>query len=864
VSSTVDVALLLQAVPEPLTYHVPDALRGQIAVGSAVSVPLQSRLVSGIVVAMHDGDPAVRVRPVQALLHEGAVLNATQLELARWISGQYQTPLGRACALMVPPGFTPKSAYLYALANERPNTTGQSTLAVRMIDLFARRGPQLEKSLQRVFRGEPWRETLEALVKRGLLTRQSTLEAPKVQPQRSTLVQLVLSEDTLALAIDALLDPATPTRIKPETRARRVALLRLLQARNGLSWADWALAETGSTRVDLSWLADAGYILLGDAERWRDPLADTDFVVKHAPPLTDDQARAWEAVRAGMTGNEDTSSENGPLRHSAFLLRGVTGSGKTEVYMRAVELAVSRGRGAIVLVPEISLTPQTARRFLERFPGKVALIHSRLRPGERFDTWRRIRSGELSIVVGARSGLFAPLPDVGLIVLDEEHDQSFKQSAAPYYDARRAAMHYAKQRDATLILGSATPSLEALAQSLDPRHPYPLKLLELPNRVRAHTRRIEDQAARLRVTPAQHKENAALSYQPLPAVEVIDMRMELRGGNTSMFSGALFQGIARTLQRREQAILFLNRRGAASSVLCRDCGHVLRCPDDDTPLTLHNAPQRPGQQAVSADAGGLLKCHTCGHRESTPRRCPVCGGPRIKYLGIGTQTIEDELQKRFPHARVVRWDKDTTAARDAADQMLKRFQQQQADILVGTQMIAKGLDLPMVTLVGVVLADVGLFLPDFRASERVFNLIEQVAGRAGRGLLPGRVVVQTYNPEHPSITFAAKHDVTGFAKHELALRKMLELPPHVRLVKFECAELDNDAARLKCEAVARLLRPRLQKESDLIGPASCFFARRARRFRWQLLVRTHDPAALLRGLDLPAGMSVDVDPASVL
>ncbi len=862
-SSTVDVALLSQAVPAPLLYRVPDALRSRVGVGSAVSVPLQNRLVSGIVVALHDGDPAVQTRPVQALLYEGAVLNAAQLALARWISAQYLAPLGRACALMVPPGFTPKSAYLYALAQERPSQrvrTASPALTERIIALFAQRGPQLEKSIQRAFRGEDWRAALASLVKRGILTRQSTLEAPKVQPQRSTMVQLVLTEATLALAIDALLNPEPSVRTKPETRARRAALLRLLHDRNGLSWADWAMAESGATRADLSWLADEGYILLGDAERWRDPLADVDYVVRDAPPLTDDQTRVWDAVRAAMKGDQAT----GALQHAAFLLRGVTGSGKTEIYMRAVELAIARGRGAIVLVPEISLTPQTARRFLERFPGKVALIHSRLRPGERFDSWRRIQSGELPVVVGARSALFAPLPDVGLIVMDEEHDQSYKQSSAPYYDTRRVAMQYARLQKATLILGSATPSLEALAQSLESRHPHQLTLLELPNRVRAHTRRIEDQAARLRVTPAQQRESATLSYQPLPAVEVIDMRMELRGGNTSMFSGALFQGIARALQRREQVILFLNRRGAASSVLCRDCGHVLRCPEDDTPLTLHNTPRRKGEPGAPGGEAGLLQCHTCGRREAPPLRCPVCGGPRIRYVGIGTQTIEAELQKRFPQARVVRWDKDTAAARDAADQMLKRFQQQQADILVGTQMIAKGLDLPMVTLVGVVLADVGLFLPDFRASERVFSLIEQVAGRAGRGLLAGRVVVQTYNPEHPAIQFASGHDVTGFAKHELAFRKTLALPPYVRLVRIECAELDNDAARMKCEAVARLLRPRVMQESDVIGPAACFFARRARRFRWQVLARTQDPAALLRGIELPAGAVVDVDPATVL
>jgi primosomal protein N' (replication factor Y) (superfamily II helicase) len=293
---------------------------------------------------------------------------------------------------------------------------------------------------------------------------------------------------------------------------------------------------------------------------------------------------------------------------------------------------------------------------------------------------------------------------------------------------------------------------------------------------------------------------------------------------------------------------------------------VLRCPDDDTPLTLHRAAPKPG--APKLESGemppSLLKCHTCGRNESEPRRCPACSSSRIRFLGIGTQTIEDELHKRFPTARVVRWDKDTASARDAADQMLRRFQQQQADVLVGTQMIAKGLDLPMVTLVGVVMADVGLFLPDFRASERVFDLLEQVAGRAGRSLLPGRVIVQSYNPEEPAIQFAARHDVRGFARHELANRRNLALPPFVRLVKFETADVSNDEARARCEVVARELRARSADPSDVIGPAACYFARRDRRYRWQVLARTPSPGALLQGIDLPDGVVIDVDPAGVL
>jgi primosomal protein N' (replication factor Y) len=674
-----------------------------------------------------------------------------------------------------------------------------------------------------------------------------------------------------------------------------------LQQHNRMAWAEWVFAETGANRTDLDWLAQRDYILLGDAERWRDPLADIDYVVSTPPPLTSDQARAWEAVSAALSAplaanapavltspaaieaqpappeSEvvalTSSLPNSPIRRSnslPFLLRGVTGSGKTEVYMRAVDWALQHGLGALVLVPEISLTPQTARRFLSRFPGKVALIHSRLKPGERFDTWRRIRIGELPVVVGARSALFAPLPCAGVIVLDEEHDQSYKQGSPPYYDTRRVAMRYAEATGATLIMGSATPSLETWRMAQEGE----LRVLELPNRVRGHVQRVTDQQTRLGVQASLKHETDAVVYQPLPDVQVIDMRAELRGGNFSIFSGALATALTETLQRGEQALLFLNRRGTASCVLCRDCGHVMRCPHDETPLTYHEvnadeangAGSKRGKSATTAATAptSLLKCHQCTHVERVPARCPVCHGARIRFVGIGTQKVEQALHEQFPRARVVRWDKDASTAARSADQLLQRFVNQQADVLVGTQMIAKGLDLPLVTLVGVILADVGLFLPDFRASERVFGLIEQVAGRAGRGLLPGRVIVQTYNPDHPAIQSAAQHDVAGFARAELEQRKRLNLPPYVRLVRVEATHEDEALARRACEMMARQLRPRVEHPGDLIGPAPAYFGRRGSHHRWHLFVRTQSPRHLLAGLEVPDSCVIDVDPLNML
>jgi primosomal protein N' (replication factor Y) len=347
----------------------------------------------------------------------------------------------------------------------------------------------------------------------------------------------------------------------------------------------------------------------------------------------------------------------------------------------------------------------------------------------------------------------------------------------------------------------------------------------------------------------------------LPDVQVIDMRAELRAGNSSMLSGALHNALEETLRRGEQAILFLNRRGAASSVICRDCGCVMRCPHDDTPLTLHFNDDK--QVLPLLKPASQMVCHQCDYTEDEPAKCPSCGSGRIRHIGLGTQRIEQFIHEQFPTARIVRWDRDS-ASKTSADVMLGRFVNQQADVLIGTQMIAKGLDLPMVTLVGVVLADVGLFLPDFRSSERVFNLLEQVAGRAGRGLLPGRVIVQTYNPSQPAIAFAGKHDVQGFVQHELAQRKLLRLPPYTRLVRFECSDADEAIARKRCEDVARQLRQRLGSEDAVIGPAPAYYSKRNKQHRWQVLARTASPSDLLEGIDLPREVIVDVDPVSVL
>ncbi len=539
-----------------------------------------------------------------------------------------------------------------------------------------------------------------------------------------------------------------------------------------------------------------------------------------------------------------------------FLLHGVTGSGKTEIYLRAIELTLAQGRQAIFCVPEIALTAQTVRRVAARFPKQVAVVHSGLSEGERYDTWRRAREGLVQVVVGVRSAIFTPLPDVGLIILDEEHDDSYKQSQSPtgppYYHARDVAEEMMRRNQGLLILGSATPDLETVHRA----HRGDITRLHLPNRILGHRTRILEQSEREGVIARYYPSNAedALTID-LPPVNVVDMRDELKAGNTSIFSRSLQEALADTLGRREQAILFLNRRGTNTYVFCRDCGYVAACPRCDMPLTYH-------QQ------GEALRCHHCGFQQPQPVVCPNCQSKRIKYFGAGTQQVEQTLVDLFPQVRVLRWDADTTNAPGVHEAYLQRFIERKADVIVGTQMITKGLDLPLVTLVGVVSADMGLALPDFRAGERTFQLLMQVAGRAGRGLLGGQVILQTYQPNHYVIEAAAQHDYEGFYEQEIAYRRELGYPPFRKLARMVFRYGSDIQAQSEAERAAGILRTRLEKlrmtGTEIIGPAPCFFHRVNNVYRWHLLLRGPDPVVALRGMDIARGWYVDVEPVDVL
>jgi primosomal protein N' (replication factor Y) len=508
-----------------------------------------------------------------------------------------------------------------------------------------------------------------------------------------------------------------------------------------------------------------------------------------------------------------------------FLLHGVTGSGKTEIYLRALERAISLGKRAIVLVPEISLTPQTIRRFSARFPGSVAVLHSKLSLGEQFDEWQRIRDGDFNVVIGSRSAIFAPQPNLGLIVIDEEHEWTYKQQEqSPRYHAREVALKLAELTGSVVILGSATPDMESYRRAQLGEY----RLLELSERVAGPS---------------------------LPQVEVIDMRQELKQGNRSIFSRPLQSAIAQALALGEQVILFLNRRGTASFVQCRDCGFVLRCHRCDVPLTYHGAQDD-------------LICHQCNYRTKTPDICPNCWSRRIKFLGIGTQRVEEEMTKLFPKARLLRWDRDVTRGKGAHEEILDKFLAHDADILIGTQMLAKGLDIPLVTLVGVINADIGLYFPDFRSSEHTFQLLSQVAGRAGRGILGGRVIIQTYTPEHYAVVAAAAHNHHAFYEKELAFRREQGIPPFMRLARLIYSHTNAASCQKEAERMQQLLREEIDcsglPQSTIIGPSPAYIQRLRGRYRWQIVIRNPEPQALLSKVPIPQGWTVDIDPISLL
>ena len=817
----VQIVVNIPAITGVFDYAVPESLAGKVGVGHLVTVPFNKQTVQGVVFRFVDSPSVPDVKEVLDLVDEQPVLTQPQLALAESMAESTLTPLASIVALFLPVGLSQQVDTIYNvrltvddLRLSKPADDGSMvnpktqrlTVEDRLLNLLKNRGALRGRQIDTHFAKVDWRKTAQFLVRKGVLTAKSILPPPRVRSKFIRVAQLAVPPEEASAAMGSL-----GTK---QTLARRQSALRFLMRQPEPVNLSWVYAESGCNLADLESLEERGLIRLFENEIFRDPLQKVESEKQR------DEKKLELTAEQRIAVGEIFTAINASDTRRPFLLRGVTGSGKTEIYLRAAQEAARRGRQALILVPEIALTPQAVRRFVSRFPGQVGLVHSKLSEGERYDTWRRARAGKLKVIIGARSALFTPLSNIGLIVADECHDSSFQQTEPPFYNAVTAAQEYARLCGAVCVLGSATPTITQRRQA----ETGELRALELPRRI------VET---------------------GLPPVQVVDMREELKSGQRGIFSRVLLAELESTLKRGEQAILFLNRRGTATYVFCRDCGHVLKCPNCETPLTFH------------MDEKERLLCHQCGYERRKPKTCPQCGGRQIREYGLGSEKVEAEVNQLFPRARTLRWDWDTTRQKDAHEMILTHFANHKADVLIGTQMLAKGLDLPMVTLVGIVLADVGLQLPDPFAAERVFQVLTQVAGRAGRGERGGRVVLQTFDPSNPVIRFAAGHDVNGFHAYELEQRRRLGYPPFARLVRLEYRSEDQEAAEKEASKVAEMLSTFRSPLSTVIGPVPCFFAKVGGYYRWQVILRGSNPKESLRGIRLD-GWRVEVDPISLL
>jgi primosomal protein N' (replication factor Y) (superfamily II helicase) len=761
-------------VDRPFHYEVPEGWEARVHVGTRVLVSFGPRKMEGYVVGFSATTDAKKTKPLLEVLDEEPPLTPDLVDLAGWLSERYLCTKAAAVQALLPSGMRAKATTHLELDAERAPFSLPGSPEAELLQTLTD-SPRMTK--EQIIRDHPeWRGLLRAWIEQGIL-RELHGHRQGVQAKMLTYLNCPLD----AAGLDGALE-----ELSPRAKKQKEVLVYVYDHGEALPMKD-VLAETGASTATIKPLLEKGYLLKEEREVLRDPYAIEHVERTEALPLTPMQEQAYAAIREAVDSNTPQT----------FLLQGVTGSGKTEVYLQAIASCVEEDKQAIMLVPEISLTPQMVDQFKKRFGDDVAVMHSRLSAGEKYDEWRRIRHGEVRIVVGARSAIFAPFNHLGLMIIDEEHETSYKQDDHPKYLAREVAMYRGRQHGATVVLGSATPALETRWWA----HQGQIGRIEMPKRVKA---------------------------QAMPKVKVVDMRQELHEGNRSMFSVALKKGIESRLERGEQIILFLNRRGFATFVLCRSCGYVARCEECEIPLTYHKA--RGFEQ---------LRCHYCGYAERMPDKCPDCQGDHVRHFGTGTQRVEEELGKVFPDAKVIRMDVDTTTGKGSHAELLQRFRQQDAQILLGTQMIAKGLDFPNVTLVGVISADNALYLPDFRAAERTFQLMTQVAGRAGRHELPGEVVIQSYNPEHYAIQFAKKQEYENFFQHEIRVRHGMSNPPFRELTAFTSVNEQEDralhVARLLEERVRTLFRDR--EDVIILGTSPAPLARLQGKYRFNVVLK---------------------------
>jgi len=794
----------------PFTYSVPDPLRGCADVGKRALVPFGSRRLTGYIVGVLDGPDVDNVRDILEILDTDPLFSSDDLAFYSWAASYYHYPLGKALHEILPGGINLTSDRRYVALDV--SATPLNSLPERQKNILERlkaspKGMSLSR-LQSLLANGPIRKDLSALVSANLVTTLECLKSPDVRKKTEQLVSLAVGR---------------PSNARLSERQKEiVAYLE----RKGAAGVDELRACFGSHSPVVRQLLKKGVVALSHREVYRSSTEPREMRPDRQIQLNDDQVAAVNALKAGLTRKKFLSC----------LLHGVTGSGKTEVYFSAMDHVLATGGGALYLVPEIGLTPQLLHRVQQRFQGEeIAVLHSDIGRGVRYDNWRRIQKGEIRLVIGARSAVFAPVPDLRLIIVDEEHDSSYKQDVRMRYSARDLAVVRAKMSSAVVVLGSATPDIRSVFSVRRGKYTS----LSLPRRV----------------------EN-----RPLPEVEVVDMKVQRDGnGQFQVLSDALQSALHRTFSERRQAILFLNRRGFHTFLFCPECGNALSCPNCSVSLTLHAKANQ-------------LRCHYCDYSVSTPSFCPTCHGRDIQFFGAGTERLEDEIKMTFPQIRTSRMDRDTTTARGAHARILRDFDRHEIDLLIGTQMITKGHDFSNVTLVGVISADTSLNLPDFRAAERTFQLLAQVSGRGGRGPEKAQVIIQTFNPDHYAILRAKDHDYSGFIEEELRIRKSLNYPPFSRLINLQLSSLNQDRGRQEVDELGRRARTWSRNPSggapvvEVIGPAEAPIARIKNRHRWQILLKSDNIHALhslarhliLSGQTKTLDIKLDVDPMSFM
>lgn len=812
-----DVAL---AIPprRTFTYRLPAGIRHAAALGSRVLVPFGNRNLTGYIVDLQENlDPELGLtepdlKDALELLDELPLVTPEILELTRWAADYYSASWGEMLKASLPAGINSSSERVLSITDRGlqliadPTTSSRSR--IQILNYLADQGETKQRLLEKEFGVARTQRIVRELLTASAVDAFYRSDSAKVKPKLRKAVKLIESNE------DDLERPFTETQIR---------IIEILRQNKGEMLFTDLLDRSGAGASPVTTLAKRGRIEITTSEVLRDPLLGSSLPEIPNLTLNVEQAFALGEIEKGVQA----------AAYQAFLLHGITGSGKTEIYIRTMRNCLEAGRSSLMLVPEIALTPIFSKRLRATFGDQVAILHSNLSAGERFDEWRRIRSGNARVVIGTRSAIFAPLQDIGLIVVDEEHDSSYRQNESPFYSARDTAVMRANLSNAVVVLGSATPSLESFENARSGKYKY----LQLQNRI---------------------------GNRPLAKAELIDMRQVFRKmGKDVAVSPDLTAAIKETHSKGQQSIILLNRRGFSQFVLCRSCGESLRCKNCDITLTYHKRDPK-------------LVCHYCGYRISVPDGCPFCQGEFLYFIGQGTEQLEMQLRNQFPDLDIARIDRDTMKRKGEMSKMLHLFDQGEIDMLVGTQMLAKGHDFHNVTLVGVISVDTGLGLPDFRSAERTFQLITQVAGRAGRGDLTGRVLIQTYYPEHYALRHAVKQDYEGFFNEEIRYRERMAYPPYVVLASILIKHTDLNAATKTAKTIREGLdAANTGKTCRIMGPAPSSIARIKNEHRMQILIKGANRKHLREVLDVGLAeanhkgaemrmVSVEIDPVNLM